>query len=177
MTVAPLFTKPPRKNPQPAKPKNNLKQLPRPNEQLSSRLQFLLFIQKSVSIVTFCLVGTTLGLYAWTVYFPKIWSGEYQKLETLQRYERHILSTNESLKNRLAQQAEKPETGLSNPSPTQSIFLKPTSDPTSEHSPSQPQQRISSVAGTPPLQDGSPGDRPAAVNSEAVPKARLTQAY
>lgn len=128
MSVSPLATKPQSKIAQPAYPKNNLKKLPLQSEQLSSRLQFLLFLQKGFSVITFCLVGSTLGLYAWTVYFPKLWSNEYKKLETLQRYERHLIATNESLKNQLAQQAEKPEMGLSNPNPAQSIFLKPASE-------------------------------------------------
>jgi hypothetical protein len=142
MSVAPLITKPQRKIARSPRLENNLKKLPLKKEQLSSKVQFLLFIQKGFSIITFCLVGTTLGMYAWTVYFPKLWSSEYKKLETLQRYERHITATNESLKNQLAQQAEKPETGLSNPSPTQSIFINPTSEANQRH-PNKLEKKIS----------------------------------
>lgn len=156
MSVAPLITKPQRKIARSPRLENNLKKLPLKKEKLSSKLQFLLFIQKGFSIITFCLVGTTLGMYAWTVYFPKLWSNEYKKLETLQRYERHITATNESLKNQLAQQAEKPETGLSNPSPTQSIFLNPTSEANQRH-PNQLENKIP--------------------NSDTMPTAPLTHAY
>jgi hypothetical protein len=77
-----------------------------------------------------------LGVYAWSVYIPRLWSQEYQKLETLQRYERHLTAMSESLKNQLAQQAERPEMGLTNLHPAQVIFLSPTSVP----SLSQPQK-------------------------------------
>ncbi|GFE68423.1 hypothetical protein [Chroococcus sp. FPU101] len=143
MSVSPLVTQPQRKLVKAPSSKNNLKKLPVQNHELSSRLQFLLFIQKGFSFITFCLVMTTLGLYAWTVYFPRLWNNEYKKLETLQRYERHLISTNESLKNQLAQQAEKPETGLSNPNPTQSIFLTPTSE-TNPRPKNTPKNQISS---------------------------------
>ncbi|PSF36731.1 hypothetical protein C7H19_12220 [Aphanothece hegewaldii CCALA 016] len=157
MSVSPLIAKPQKKITKSPRFENNLKKLPVKKEQLSSKLQFLLFIQKGFSFITFCLVATTLGMYAWTVYFPKLWTSEYKKLETLQRYERHIVATNESLKNQLAQQAEKPETGLSNPSPTQSIFLTPTSEDNPRH-PNKPKNQISS-------------------NSDAKPTTPITNAY
>jgi hypothetical protein len=86
----------------------------------------MLRLQQASSVITFSLILTTLGVYAWTVYVPKLWSKEYRNLETLQRHERHLTATNESIKNQLAQQAEKPEAGLSNPHPAQSIFLPET---------------------------------------------------
>ena len=99
--------------------------LPQPNRQLPPELRSLLNIQKGSSAIAFALVSLTLAAYAWTVYIPKQWSQEYRKLETLQRRERHLTATNETLKNQLAQQAEKPEMGLSDPHPTNVIFLPP----------------------------------------------------
>ncbi|MGH2416113.1 MAG: hypothetical protein ACRDEA_20970 [Microcystaceae cyanobacterium] len=98
-------------------------------QQLPMWLRLLLFLQHSSSIFTFGLITLTLAVYAWTVYIPKQWSKEFEKLETLQRNERHLTATNETLKNQLAQQAELPETGLARPNPSQSIFLKPVSAP------------------------------------------------
>jgi hypothetical protein len=98
-----------------------------------------------VAVITFCLLGSTLGIYAWTVYIPKVWDKEFGKLETLQRHERHLLSTNETLKHQLAQQAEKPETGLTHPQPFQTIFLQRKSTPNLKQDPaSQPQSTVNS---------------------------------
>lgn len=88
----------------------------------------LCFVQKVTSAVTLSLLGATLGIYAWTVYIPKVWDKEYGKLETLQRHERHLLATNETLKHQLAEQAERPETGFGNPRPFQTIFLRRAPD-------------------------------------------------
>jgi hypothetical protein len=57
------------------------------------------------------------------VYIPKAWDREFEKLETLQLHERDLLAANETLKNRLAERAEQPGTGLVNPQPFQAIFL------------------------------------------------------
>lgn len=94
---------------------------------LSPQLRFMLKLQQASSVITFCLVAVTLGVYAWTVYIPRLWSREYKDLETLQRHERHLTAANESIKNQLAKQAEEPKAGLSNPKPDQAIFLPQTS--------------------------------------------------
>jgi hypothetical protein len=95
----------------------------------SRQLRSLSLLERIVAVITFCLLGSTLGIYAWTVYIPKVWDKEFGKLETLQRHERHLLATNETLKHQLAQQAEKPETGLTHPQPFQTIFLQRKSAP------------------------------------------------
>ncbi|WP_224412412.1 hypothetical protein [Oscillatoria salina] len=89
-------------------------------------LRLLMLLQYSSSVVTFSLVTATLIIYAWTVYTQQQWSKEYKKLETLQRNERQLTTTNESLKNQLAEQAESPEAGLVPPNPSNTIFLTPT---------------------------------------------------
>ncbi len=100
-------------------------------QSLSPKLSFLLTLQKRFSLLTFVLVLATLTTYAWTVYAPKLWSREYRKLEALQRHERHLTTTNETLKNQLADQAEKPNSGFSKANPSHNIFLpaKPISPP------------------------------------------------
>ena len=115
-------------------------------KQLASRqLRSLCLLERIVAVITFCLLGSTLGIYAWTVYIPKVWNKEFGKLETLQRHERHLLSTNETLKHQLAQQAEKPETGLTHPQPFQTIFLQRKSAPNLKQYPaSQSQSTVNS---------------------------------
>ncbi|MEC4986725.1 MAG: hypothetical protein SAJ37_23145 [Oscillatoria sp. PMC 1068.18] len=94
-------------------------------------LRLLMFLQYSSSVVTFSLVTGTLIIYAWTVYTQQQWSKEYKKLETLQRNERQLTTTNESLKSQLAEQAETPESGLVPPNPKNTIFLTPTPEQSS----------------------------------------------
>jgi hypothetical protein len=106
---------------------SKVRQLPQRSRQLSQRARSLLALQKISSGIAFCLVASALGLYAWSVCIPKLWSQESKKLETLQRHERHLTAMSESLKNQLAQQAERPETGLAKLNPAQVIFLPPSS--------------------------------------------------
>jgi hypothetical protein len=105
-----------------------IKPLPLRTRQLSQRARSLLALQKISSGIAFCLVVSALGVYAWSVCIPRLWSQESRKLETLQRHERHLTAMSESLKNQLAQQAERPETGLAKLNPAQVIFLSPSSE-------------------------------------------------
>lgn len=86
-------------------------------------LQFLLFIQESSATLTFCLVLLTLSIYGWTVRAPTLWSQEFRKLTKLQQDERYLVGANEVLKHQLAQQAQKPELGLTQLHPEDLIFL------------------------------------------------------
>jgi Fe-S cluster biosynthesis and repair protein YggX len=88
-------------------------------------LSSLIFLQRSSDVITFLLVAATLTVYSWTVYTQQQWAQEYRKLETLQRNERHLTMANEGIKDQLAQQAEKPATGLVTPSQANTIFLPP----------------------------------------------------
>lgn len=88
-------------------------------------LKSLLFVQRSSDAVTFLLIAATLALYSWTVYTQQQWTKEYDKLQTLQRNERQLTTTNEGIKNQLAQQAEKPEAGMVTPNPRNTIYLQP----------------------------------------------------
>lgn len=102
---------------------------PKLSPKLSPQLRFMLKLQQASSLITFSLLMITLGIYAWTVYVPRLWSKEYKNLETLQRHERHLTAANESIKNQLAKQAEEPKAGLTNPKPEQAIFLPQISVP------------------------------------------------
>jgi hypothetical protein len=84
-----------------------------------------MFLQRISDLTTFVLVAATLTVYSWTVYTQQQWTREYRKLETLQRHERDITATNEVIKDKLAQQAERPATGLVTPTPANAIFLPP----------------------------------------------------
>ncbi|BBA79835.1 hypothetical protein RGRSB_1401 [cyanobacterium endosymbiont of Rhopalodia gibberula] len=86
-------------------------------------LQFLLLINKVSAIFAFCIVTLTLGVYGWTVRVPSLWSQEFRKLTKLQQEERYLVGANEVLKHQLAQQAQKPEVGLTQLHPKDLIFL------------------------------------------------------
>ena len=94
-----------------------------PQTPLPTSLQFLLRFQQATSVFTLGLVGIALGVYGWTVYTPRAWSQEFHKLLTLQRYERQLITNNESIKHQLAEQATKPGSGLVKAMPQQNIFL------------------------------------------------------
>ncbi|MEM8779547.1 MAG: hypothetical protein AAGF26_11880 [Cyanobacteria bacterium P01_G01_bin.49] len=116
--------------------------LPKRSRQLPLALQFLLLVQKSSTTLTCGLVAITLAVYGWTVYAPTLWSREFSKLKTLQRDERQLVSTNETIKHKMAQKAEQPGSGLTQPNPNQSLFVPPADSPKIEvrvnaHSPEE----------------------------------------
>jgi hypothetical protein len=98
-----------------------------PSSQRPFWLQALISVHFISSGITFILISAALGVYGWTVYTQQSWGRAYHNLETLQRYERQLVTTNESIKNDLAQQAEEPAMGLVNPDPNTTIFLTPSS--------------------------------------------------
>ncbi|MBN4007020.1 hypothetical protein [Nostoc sp. LPT] len=79
------------------------------------------------SVVAFLLVASTLTVYAWTVYSQEIWGQSYRRLQNLQRHERLLTTTNATLKNKMANEAEQPTAGLVSPTPEGVIFLPPAS--------------------------------------------------
>jgi hypothetical protein len=94
-------------------------------QQVPVWLKSLLFVQRSSDVITFLLIAATLALYSWTVYTQQQWTKEYDKLQNLQRNERQLTTTNEGIKNQLAQQAEKPASGMVAPDPRSTIYLQP----------------------------------------------------
>ncbi|AVZ30935.1 hypothetical protein [Nodularia spumigena] len=80
------------------------------------------------SVVTFLLVSATLFVYGWTVYSQELWSQGYNRLQNLQLQERQLTTTNATLKNKMAEEAEQETAGLVSPTPARTIFL-PTASP------------------------------------------------
>ncbi|MEA5503389.1 hypothetical protein VB735_09760 [Halotia wernerae UHCC 0503] len=104
------------------------------------------------SVVAFFLVAATLVVYGWTVYSQELWSQDYHRLQNLQRNERQLTTTNATLTNKMAEEAERPTTGLVSPTPARTIFLPPASHgsnptPSSEPPKSETQQYIPSPLG------------------------------
>ena len=79
------------------------------------------------TVLAFLLVASTLAVYGWTVYSQELWSNSYRRLQNLQRHERLLTTTNATLTNKIAQEAEQPTTGLVSPTPQGMIFLSPAS--------------------------------------------------
>ncbi|MHC5615599.1 MAG: hypothetical protein ACYTXA_32670 [Nostoc sp.] len=101
------------------------------------------------TILAFLLVASTLAVYGWTVYSQQLWSQSYRRLQGLQRHEQLLMTTNATLTNKMAQEAEQPTAGLVSPTPQGMIFLppashssKPASSNTTPNSETQ-QQRLS----------------------------------
>jgi hypothetical protein len=107
----------------------------------------LLRFQQTASLMTLLLAAGVLITYGWTVYIQQRWGQQYDRLETLKKQERQLISANEVLKNQMADQAENPKSGLLLPDPSNAIFLtpapqrpevKPTTVPSTEPSPTRP---------------------------------------
>lgn len=94
-------------------------------------------LHRHSSVVAFLLVGAALAVYGWTVYAQELWGQNYRRLQNLQRYERQMTTTNATLKNKMAEEAEKSNTGLVSPSPANTVFLSPTSPKSDVLSPSK----------------------------------------
>ncbi len=94
-------------------------------------LKGLFLLKTSTSIFCLLMITTMFVLYGVTVYAPQLWTTEYKKLKNLQKDERQITSTNEIIKDQLAEQAGKYGTGLVNPDPTKpAVFLGATTNKT-----------------------------------------------
>lgn len=83
-------------------------------------------LHRHTAVITFLLVSSTLIVYGWTVYSQHLWSRSYRQLQDLQRDERQLTKHDEVLKNKMAQEAEKPHSGFVSPTPANTIFLEET---------------------------------------------------
>ncbi|QSJ18611.1 hypothetical protein JYQ62_07535 [Nostoc sp. UHCC 0702] len=116
---------------------------------------WLLWLYKShrySSVVAFLLVVATLAVYGWTVYSRELWSQDLRRLDTLRLSERQLTTTNATLTNKMAEEAQRPTTGLVSPTPARTIFLRLTPGTTHPTPPSttpnpQTQQQTSSPRG------------------------------
>jgi hypothetical protein len=79
------------------------------------------------AVLAFLLVVSTLAIYGWTVYSQELWGKSYRRLQNLQRHERMLTTTNATLTNKMAKEAEQPAAGLVSPTPQGMIFLSPPS--------------------------------------------------
>ncbi len=108
----------------PPKSDPTVKELPNPGS-LSQWMRSLQDLKQGSQVVTSILVGACLSVYGWTVYSQQMWNQQFRTLETLRRAEQQLAVTNEILKHQMAQEAERPGTGLVPPDPAQMIFLEP----------------------------------------------------
>lgn len=104
------------------------------------------------SVVAFLLVAATLAVYGWTVYSRELWSQNLRRLDSLRLRERQLTTTNATLTNKMAEEAQQPTTGLVSPTPARTIFLRLPSGTTNLAPPSttpnpQTQQPTSSPQG------------------------------
>jgi hypothetical protein len=102
------------------------------------------------SAAAFLFVSTTLVVYGWTVYSQELWSQAYRTLQSLQRNERQLNTTNATLTSKMAEEGEQPAAGLVSPNPGGTIFLPPTShNPNSASSNTIPSSEPQPQAPTP----------------------------
>jgi len=80
-------------------------------------------IHRHSSVAAFLFVTVTLVVYGWTVYSQQLWSQAYRKLQDLQHHERQLTTINGELKEKMAQDAQRPAAGLVSPTPSGTIFL------------------------------------------------------
>lgn len=128
MPVASKSKVPTHKPPTTSKAKGQTVKFPQRSRSLPLWLIRLCYLQHRFSVFTWLLVATMLSVYGWSVYSQYRWNQAYHRLETLQLYERQLMSTNEKLKHNLALQAQQPEMGLVPPLPEEAIVLQPASD-------------------------------------------------
>lgn len=77
--------------------------------------------------LAFLLVAAALVVYGWTVYTQELWGQNYRRLQNLQRYERQMTTTNATLTNKIAEEAENSKMGLVSPDPSDTVFIPPAS--------------------------------------------------
>ena len=89
-------------------------------------LRSLLMLQQSTGAIAFGTIIAVFSVYAAIVYTQQLWGKEYQKLKTLQSQERILTETNESIRNNLADLAQRSGMGLVPLDPHKSVFLDRT---------------------------------------------------
>lgn len=95
-----------------------------PTASLPMWLLRLYVINRFSAVVAFLFVAAALVIYGWTVYSQEMWSQTYRRLQSLQRHERQLTTTNATLTSKMAEEGEKPEMGLVPPAPQGTIFLQ-----------------------------------------------------
>ena len=108
-------------------PANKVEKLPIARKGIPLWLRSLVLLQKSTSLLLFLAVGATVTVYSWKEHVETEWSKEYKQLNTLLQEERELTATNEILKNQIANQAEKEETGLNTSNSNEKHFSRTSS--------------------------------------------------
>jgi len=101
-----------------------VRRLPSPRK-LPIWLQLMLLAQRGSLVVTFILVMGALLVYGNTVYTQQLWSKNFRDLRAFQRSERQLAAATGMLQSQVAQQAERPDSGLVLQKPANMIFLQP----------------------------------------------------
>lgn len=101
-------------------------------------LRWLIHLQRGSAIAAIGMGIAVSIAYCSTVYIQQLWAKEYRTLKQLERNQRQMTTVREVLKDQMAQQAEAPETGMSQLSPQRLIFvpLAPTPSPSIASTPS-----------------------------------------
>lgn len=108
----------------PKRPKTNNMPISLPRRKPPLWLLRLSLWERRLGVITGSLAVLMLTMYIWSVYSQKMWNQSYHQQGNLQRYERQLITTNEVLQNKMAQQGER-ETDLVPSTPQTAIFLKP----------------------------------------------------
>jgi hypothetical protein len=112
-------------------------------------LNQLLRTQRASTVITTGLVTLSFAMYGWTVYIQHLWRGEFDRMQALERQERQLTAASETLRQHLANQAERPDSGLVLPTPESAIFLPAPSPAPAQSAVQSPIQSPASEPATP----------------------------
>jgi hypothetical protein len=101
---------------------SQVRQLPQQNS-APVWLKLLLTAQQGAMVVFCGVFGLSAISYGYTVYTQNLWKSQHGQLRRLQMQERQQGVMNENLKQRMAQTADQPTSGLVAPSPAGIVFI------------------------------------------------------
>ena len=110
-----------------------------PQNSAPAWLTSLLAVQKGAAIVFCSVLGLSIVVYGYTARTQDTWKAQHKQLKRFQTQEHQKAVMAENIKQNLAQQAQKPESGLVDPSPKRMVFI-----------PSAPQRPIKVASPAPP---------------------------
>ncbi len=93
---------------------------------LPAWLRRLIFIERSSAGCLLLLGIATFTVYSWTVQSQRMWGEAYSQLDHLRSNEPQVASSNEVLKQQLANEAETDRSGLTEPNPGNVFYLEPS---------------------------------------------------
>lgn len=92
-------------------------------------LRLLMRLQQGSAIVAIGIGIAVAAAYSSTVYIQQVWGAGYRTLKQQERDQRQMRTVGEVIKDQLAQQAAQPDSGLTNRTPEQMIFLPRSPQP------------------------------------------------